>query len=94
MTAVNVNAARTTFVAVVPSGLRRHGNANDLHVMAETAMRRTTLDSIALARKAGAFHERREVLRHAHLAVCVRRAQEINAGERLPNCARMIVEEI
>jgi hypothetical protein len=22
------------------------------------------------------------------------RAQEINAGERLPNCARMIVEEI
>jgi hypothetical protein len=34
MTAVNVNVATTTFVAVVASGLRRHGNANDLHVMA------------------------------------------------------------
>jgi hypothetical protein len=34
-----------------------------------------------------------KLLRHSRLAVCAR-AQEINAGERLPNCARMIVEEI
>ena len=57
-------------------------------------MRRTTLDRIALARKAGAFHERREVASALPPGRICARAQEINAGERLPNCARMIVEEI
>jgi hypothetical protein len=57
-------------------------------------MRCTTLDSIALARKAGALHERREVASALPPGRMCARAQEINAGERLPNCARMIVEEI
>ena len=60
----------------------------------ETAMRRTTLDPIGLARKAGAFHERREVASALQPGRMCARVQEINAGERLPNCARLIVEEI
>ena len=61
--------------------------------MQTTAVRRTTLDPIALARKAGATTNGVKLLRHSRLAVCAR-AQEINAGERLPNCARLIVEDI
>jgi hypothetical protein len=57
-------------------------------------VRRATLDPIALARKAGAFHERREVAPALPPGRMCARVQEINAGERLPNCARMIVEEI
>jgi hypothetical protein len=74
MTDVNVNAAGTTFVAVVSSSLRRHGNANDLHMM--------TGD------------ERREVASALPPGRMCARVQKIHAGERLPNCARMIVEEI
>jgi hypothetical protein len=57
-------------------------------------VRRMTLDLTALARKAGAFHERREVASALQPGRMCARVQEINAGERLPNCARMIVEEI
>src|SRR5262245_39740665 len=81
MAAVNVNVAGTTFVAVVPRSLRRHGNANDL------------LGSHC-SRAKGWSHERREVASVLPPGPMCARAQEINAGERLPNCARMIVEEI
>jgi len=57
-------------------------------------MRRTTLDPTALARKAGAFHERREVASALPPGRMCARVQEINAGERLSNCARLIVEDI
>ena len=53
-----------------------------------------TLDLTALARKALAFHERREVASALPPGRMCARVQEINAGERLPNCARMIVEEL
>ena len=53
-----------------------------------------TLDLTALARKAFAFHERREVASALPPSRMCARVREINAGERLPNCARLIVEEI
>src|SRR5262249_15135243 len=98
MTAAGVNAAEPRPLPVVPCGLLRHGNANDLHVRARPPRGARTRgwqfllcersQPSTTEQRAGCFCAPAPSWEHA-----VRARGNANASKRLSICARMIVEE-
>src|SRR5262249_1245666 len=58
MTAAGVNAAEPRQLPVVPCGLLRHGNANDLHVRARSPRGARTVALEFLSLGVATFHDR------------------------------------
>src|SRR5262249_3290156 len=93
--AMGVNAAKPPPLCVVACGLLRRGNANDLHVSVIVTRRETLhFQFLSLERP----HLSRPNSVNVSSALPPRRgrtvrAQDVDAGKRLPIRARMIVEE-
>jgi hypothetical protein len=94
MTAAGVNAAQPRPLPVVPCGLLRHGNANDLHVSVIVTRRETLSFPIPFTREAtpSAIEQRERCFGTSARGRTVR-AQGVDTGRRLPIRAKMIVEE-
>src|SRR5215831_13323995 len=97
MTAAGVNAAEPRPLPVVPCGLLRHGNANDLHVRArrrEAQERlhwysyRSRSQPSTTEQRAGCFCSPAPSWERA-----VRARGNVNASKRLSICTSVIVEE-